>query len=182
MGENVSGTPSSPDELRATLPRAMRGYERDTVDRMLAGFRASEDSLRQEHAELTTRVEKLEAELAEHREIQGLMRDALVSAQRAADELTSRTRQECDEMRARARADADAIREQSRAERERAESEVRRLKAAEQEIRASYNVLLHAALDRLDEPLEEEAPGTSLLEALAPDRVTKQRKPRKASE
>jgi cell division initiation protein len=178
----VSGTPSSLDELRAMLPRAMRGYEPEAVDRLLAGFRASQDSLRQERAELTTRVEKLEAELAEHREIQGLMRDALVSAHRAADELTSRTRQGCDEMLARARADADAIREQSRAERERAESEVRRLKAAEQEIRASYTVLLHAALDRLDEPLEEEAPGQSLLEALAPDRVTKQRKPPKASE
>jgi cell division initiation protein len=178
----VTSTPSSPDELRATLPHSLRGYDPAAVDRLLEQFAATSESLRKERAELEGRVGRLEAELAEHREIQGLMRDALVSAQRAADELTERTRRECDELLAQARAEADATREESRRERERTEAEIRRLKAAEQEIRASYKVLLHAALDRLDEPLEEEAPKPSLLDALAPDRVTKQSKASKSSD
>ena len=102
------------------------------------------------------------------------MRDALVSAQRAADELKARTKAECDDVLAEARADAARIEEQSRVERERTESEIRRLKAAEQEIRASYKILLAAALDRLDEPMTEELPKPSLLDALAPRRVTEQ--------
>ncbi len=165
----------SPDEIRAMkLPRSLRGYDPAAVGRLLDEVASSFDGLAKEKADLEGRVSKLEQELAEHREIQGLMRDALVSAQRAADELKARTRVECDDVLAEARADAARIEEQSRVERERTESEIRRLKAAEQEIRASYKILLAAALDRLDEPMTEELPKPSLLDALAPRRVTEQ--------
>ncbi len=164
------------------LPRAMRGYEPAAVDRLLDEFAAGEASLRREREQLEARVAKLEGELAEHRELQGLMRDALVSAQRAADELKASTKRECEESVARAREDADAIRAEAQRDRERTEAEIRRLKVAEQEIRASYKVLLHAALDRLDESPGAETPRPSLLDALAPDRVTKQGKAPKSSD
>ncbi len=164
-----------PDEIRNTkLPRSLRGYDRAAVSRLLDEVATSFESLDRERVGLEAQVGKLEHELSEHREIQGLMRDALVSAQRAADELKARTKQECDELLADARADAKAIEEHSRVEREQTESEIRRLKAAEREIRASYKILLHAALDRLDEPITEDTPKPSLLDALAPQRVTEQ--------
>jgi len=168
----------TPDEIRTIkLPRAFRGYDRGAVERLLDETASTVDGLGKERAELEASVAKLEGELAEHREIQGLMRDALVSAQRAAEELKAKTRRECEETLARARADAAAIEEESRVAQAQTESEIRRLRAAEQEIRASYKILLHAALDRLDEPLEEEAPKPSLLDALAPRRVIEQTDP-----
>ena len=166
-GENVSGTPSSLDELRAMLLRAMRS-EPEAVDRLLAGFRASwwipfvrrrgADHAGREargrarraprdpgsHARCA-RIRPAGSGRADVKDATGVRRDA-----------RPRVRMRCDPRAVEGGARTGGVRgpalEGGREERD----------------RASYTVLLHAALDRLDEPLEEEAPGQSLLEALAP--------------
>lgn len=164
----------TPEDVRQLkFRRTLRGYDTAEVERLLAEVAASLDELARDREELRSRVERLERELGERREIDHLMREALVSAQRAADELKERTRRECEEALAKARSDAGEIETSSRRERERAEDELRRLKLQERELRASYRVLLHAALDRLERAGEEdEELKPTLLEALAPRRVS----------
>jgi len=162
------------DELRsAELPRSFRGYDPAAVDKKLRELASGLEALARERDELRGRVEALEIELAEHRDSQQLVRDTLVSAQRAADDLKTRTEQECDAMLEAARAQASEIDAGAGRERDRLEADLVRLRQQEQELRASYRVLLHAALDRLGEESAEKATGVeqSLLDALAPGRV-----------
>jgi cell division initiation protein len=181
-GETVDAEDSvTPDEIRhVQLPRRLRGYDSAQVDRLLEELAADFAELLRERNEFRERADRQERELEEHREVQHLMREALVSAQRAADELKDRTEKECDELRASARAEAEETEARAKKEEERVESEVSRLKTQERELRASYRVLLHAALDRLEEepPEEPEAPAgprPTLLDALAPRRILEER-------
>ena len=161
----------NPEEIRhIQLERTLRGYDPKAVDTLLQELASSFEELSRERGELRERVTKLEKELEDQGQLQHLMSDALLSAQRAADDLRARTQQECDAMLASARAEAEQLSARGREERERTETELHRLQAAERELRASYRILLHAALDRLgDGAVEEEAVvKPSLLEALAP--------------
>jgi cell division initiation protein len=165
-------TPLTPDGLKSIkLDKAFRGYDPSVVDQLLRELSTSLEGLYAERTSLQRQVQDLEKDLAEHREAQSLMRDALVSAQRAADELRERTQKECGEILERARADASEIVSQAARNRERAESEVHRLRAQEQELRASYKVLLAAALDRLEGDNGASVSKASLLDALAPRRI-----------
>ena len=171
-------TPLTPDGIRQIkLQKSMRGYDPSAVDRLLEELAQSLDTLTRERAELKTQVQSLEKELSEHRDATGLMRDALLSAQRAAEELKERTERECEELVAKARADAEEYESSALIEREKAEADVARLRQQELELRASYKVLLHAALDRLGEGAADPDLRPSLLDALAPRRVLSQEQP-----
>ena len=101
-------TPLTPEGLKSIkLEKAFRGYDPKTVDQLLGELATSLENLYAERTALKQKVQALENQLSEHREAEGLMRDALVAAQRAADELKERTERECEEMLARARAEAD---------------------------------------------------------------------------
>lgn len=170
MSEPV--TPLTPDGIRQIkLQKTMRGYDPNAVDRLLQELALSLESLSKERVELKSQIQGFEKELSEHRDATGLMRDALLSAQRAAEELRERTERECEQMLSKARVDAEAYEAKALLEREQAEADVHRLRRQEQELRASYKVLLHAALDRLGEASGDSGLKPSLLDALAPRRV-----------
>jgi cell division initiation protein len=161
----------TPEEIRhVRLERTLRGYDPRAVDALLEELASSFEELSRERSAQSERVAKLERELEDQGQLQHLMSDALLSAQRAADDLRMRTQQECDAMLESARAEVEQIQAGAREERERIEGEVRRLQASERELRASYHVLLHAALERLGDVGGEEAPvfTPTLLDALAP--------------
>lgn len=173
MSEPV--TPLTPDGIRQIkLQKTMRGYDPNAVDRLLQELALSLESLSKERVDLKAQIQGLEKELSEHRDATGLMRDALLSAQRAAEELKERTERECEQMLAKARADAESYEAQALLDREQAEADVHRLRQQEQELRASYKVLLHAALDRLGDASGDSDLKPSLLDALAPRRVLTQ--------
>lgn len=171
----------TPEEIRhIRLERTLRGYDPKAVDTLLEELASSFEDLSRERNGLSERVAKLERELEDQGQLQHLMSDALLSAQRAADDLRARTQQECDAVLESARAEAEQIQAGAREEKERIEGELRRLQANERELRASYHVLLQAALERLGDAggEEETALRPTLLDALAPRLVA----PRAAGE
>jgi cell division initiation protein len=162
----------APEEIRQRhLPKAFRGYDTAAVDRLVSELTQGLERTKAERSELQTKVASLEKELSENRDARGLMQDTLVSAQRAAEELRQRTERERDEILAKARSDAEALEAGTAIERERAEADLEQLQRQERELRASYKVLLHAALDRLGESGEDAEVKPSLLDALAPRRI-----------
>jgi cell division initiation protein len=166
-------TPLTPEGLRSIkFERTFRGYDPNVVDQLLRELATSLEGLIAERAELKKQIQGLEQELAEHRGAQHLMREALVSAQRAADELLERTAKESADILEKARAEAEDLKLQAELDREQAESDIKRLRSQEQELRASYRVLLAAALDRLEGDENGGQGVTSLLDALAPRRVS----------
>jgi cell division initiation protein len=143
----------TPVEIRhVRLGRGLLGYSRRATDELLAQIVASYEDAWRGRADLEDQVERLEAELARFRELERLLRDTMLSAERAAESLRGDARREYELIVQEARLKAREIVDEAGAERERLRMEVRRLEAA----RAELRVQLETALERLEgEGVEE---------------------------
>lgn len=131
----------TPVEIRhVKLKRGLFGYRRTQVDRLLEDVTASFETVWRERADHSDRVEHLESELKRYRELEGLLRATLVSAERAGHELKDQARREAETILLEAQAEARTLTRTARTERELLAGEARRLR-----------LLLHAALDAVDE-------------------------------
>ena len=140
--------PMTPVEVRhQQLKRGLFGYRRRPVDDLMTDIAESFELVWRERADLVDRVEELEADLARHVELEGLLRSTLISAERAAQEQRERARREADTILTEAHAEARVVTRESRAEKERLDGEARRIAA-----------LLRSALAIVeDTPAEPEA-------------------------
>ena len=117
------------------------GYRRSTVDRYLDEIATSYEVVWRERADLADRVEQLEGELQRHRELESLLRQTLVSAERATQEQLEGARRQAELIVAEAHAEARAVLRRARADREQLEGDSRRVAS-----------LLRSALAAFDEP------------------------------
>lgn len=143
----------TPVEIRHLEPgRGLLGYKRAVVDRLLVEIAESYGDVWRDRADLTDKVEQLEADLVRHKELEGLLRTTLVSAESTAQQLREQARKDAESVVAEAHAEARAIARRASSEKERLESELRRIRS-----------LLHSALESLDEASvdEREAVGES---------------------
>jgi cell division initiation protein len=122
------------------LGRRPFGYRRSTVDRYFDEIAASFEVVWRERADLTDKVEHLEGELQRHRELEALLRQTLVSAERATQEQLEGARKQAETIVGEAHAEARSILRRAQGDRERLEGEARRVAA-----------LLRSALSVLDE-------------------------------
>jgi cell division initiation protein len=135
----------TPVEIRhVQLGRGLRGYKRETVDRLLEDVAESFEDVWRERADLADKVEQLELDLTRHKELEGLLRTTLVSAESSAQQLREHARKEAETIVAEAHAEARAVARRASSEKERLDSELRRIKA-----------LLRAALDTLGEASDD---------------------------
>ncbi|CAN5308142.1 hypothetical protein BH18ACT14_BH18ACT14_07620 [soil metagenome] len=98
----------TPVEIRhVKLGRRLGGYDRPATDALLLRIAESFEDVWRERADLRDEIERLEGELARFRELEVLLRNTLVSAERSADELRAQAHREADvildEARVRAR-------------------------------------------------------------------------------
>lgn len=137
----------TPVELRHVKPSKtlVGGYDRDAVDRLLDEVVASFEDVWRERADMADKVEKLENDLIRYREIEGLLRATLVSAEKAAVTLKEQARKEADLIVEEARSEARAITRHARADHDRLLGEVRRMRS-----------LLRSALAIVDDEAPEE--------------------------
>jgi len=146
----------TPVEIRhVKLPRRPFGYDRGETDGLLDDIVASFEQVWRERADLRDQFEDLEAELTRQKEIEGALRNTLISAERMADDVRTQARREADVIVAEARASARDIVSGAEAERERVHNEIRRLRTLEVTVRAEYRAFLMSALDRLEGDTEE---------------------------
>ena len=120
----------TPVEVRHQhLRRGLLGYKRRAVNEMLDEVAESFEVVWRERHELCDRVEQLEADLAKHVELEGLLRSTLISAERAAQEQRERARREADTIIGEAHAEARVVTRDARGEMERLDAESRRITA-----------------------------------------------------
>src|SRR5439155_4107612 len=123
------------------------GYDREAIDRLLDEIVASFEDVWRERADMADKVEQLESDLVRYREIEGLLRTTLVSAEKAAVTLKEQARKEADLIVEEARSEARSITRRARSDHDRLLGEVRRMRS-----------LLRAALAVVeDEPPAQEA-------------------------
>ena len=150
----------TPVEIRhVKLGRRLGGYDRPATDALLLRIAESFEDVWRERADLRDEIERLEGELARFRELEVLLRNTLVSAERSADELRAQAHREADVILDEARVKARELGGGAENERERVRADIRRLKTVEAQMRAEYRAFLVTALDRLESDTEErEAP------------------------
>ena len=136
----------TPVEIRHLKPAraVVGGYDRDTVDRMLDEIVASFEDVWRSRADLADKVDQLENDLVRYREIEGLLRTTLVSAEKAAVTLKEQARKEAELIIEEARSEARSITRHARSDHDRLLGEVRRMRS-----------LLRSALALVD----DEVPG-----------------------
>src|SRR5581483_2030587 len=118
----------TPVEIRHMTPSTgLIGYKRAQTDKLLADVAASFEDVWRERADLADKVDQLEADIVRYKEIETLLRETLVSAERAASELKEQAHSEA------RRVQRDAL-----AENERLLSESRRLRA---QLRSALEVI-----------------------------------------
>ena len=103
----------TPVEIRHMTPSTgFMGYNRAQTDSLLAEVAASFEDVWRERADLSDKVEQLEGDLVRYRELEGLLRTTLVSAERAAAELKEQARREAELILGEAHAEARAVQRQ----------------------------------------------------------------------
>src|SRR5204863_9257693 len=101
----------TPVEIRHVKPAKtfVGGYDRDAIDRLLEEIVASFEDVWRERADLSDKVEQLEGDLVRYRELEGLLRTTLVSAERASQELKEQARREAELILTEAHQEARAV-------------------------------------------------------------------------
>jgi cell division initiation protein len=141
----------TPVEIRhVKLRRGVLGYRRRATDELLEQIVESYEEAWRGRAEREDQVERLEAELARFRELENLLRDTMMSAERAAETLRSDARREYELTLQEARLKAREVVEHAEAEAERMHAEVRRLRTAKSELR----LRMETALARLEDDVD----------------------------
>jgi len=137
----------TPVELRHVKPpkALVGGYDRDTIDRLLDEIVASFEDVWRERADLADKVEQLESDLIRYREIEGLLRTTLVSAEKASVTLKEQARKEADLILEEARSEARSITRHARGDPARLLGRVRRMR-----------YVLRSALELVDDEAPEE--------------------------
>src|SRR5262249_42770125 len=121
----------TPVEIRHLKPAGafFRGYRRSSVDDMFDEIVASFEDVWRERADFADKIEQLEADLVRYRELEGLLRTTLVSAERAAVTLREQAGKEADLIVEGARAEARSITRHARADHDRLLGEIRRMRS-----------------------------------------------------
>jgi cell division initiation protein len=137
----------TPVELHhISLKRGLLGYRRGPVDQLLEEIQQSFEQTWHERAEYADRIERLQSELARHRDLEALLRTTLVSAEKSAHELKAQAKKEADLVLEEAHVHAREVTTAAKAERERLLAEARKVRA-----------LLEAALDAVEDASDAQA-------------------------
>jgi cell division initiation protein len=138
----------SPAELRHERPgRGLLGYRRTEVDRLLVEATVAYEAVWRERADLQDLVHELQQEVTRHREGEQAMRNALVTAERAADEMRASASRQAELIVREAEAKSRDLVHEAYAERERVRREGSRMQAEEAEFRLRLRALLGAILE-----------------------------------
>jgi len=157
----------SPVELRHQRPkRRPLGYRVSEVDQIMIDATSAFETVWRDRANLEDRVHELETSLGELRDTEQAMRDALVTAQRAADEMRAQASRDAELIVREAEARAREIIHKTYAEREQVRRETERLRADELQFRARLRSLLGSTLQSVRDH-EEQIAAPSAVELTA---------------
>jgi cell division initiation protein len=156
----------SPAELRHTRPRRrILGYRVSEVDQIMIDATSAYEHVWRDRADLEDRVHELEMSLGELRDTESAMRDALVTAQRTADDVRAQANRDAELIVREAEARAREIIHKTYAEREQVRREIERLRADEGQFRTRLRSLLGSTMQSvrdheamLAEPAAEPVP------------------------
>lgn len=127
-----------------------RGFDVEEVDDFLEKIAGTMEATNQENARLKTRLDDLEKELAAYQSQEKSFQAAIIAAQKIAEEMKEKSRQEAEETVARAREEAAKLQEEANAEVAGLEHEVDRLKELRLQVQDEMRRFLQSYLNQLE--------------------------------
>lgn len=145
-------TPLDVRKKKGDFSRAMRGYDPARVDEFLDLVAERMEELVRENGALATRVESLTDSVAEYRDRERALNDALVSAQQIREDMREQAQREAELHLREARGEADRLLEEAKRQVAMAAEAVRRLQGQ----RARFLRLFRALVERQLAEIEQE--------------------------
>lgn len=156
------------DVLGQTFSRRLRGLDPEQVQRFLAQVASTLERLLRERGEMRQRVRSLEQELAAFREREKALQDALIAAQRSAEDTVEEARNDGQRIVAEAQALGERLIQDANERAKTIETVIADLRSRRREVRAELMRLteLLQGLIRDDQQLENEERATPRLALL----------------
>jgi cell division septum initiation protein DivIVA len=145
--EEQLATFASAFSRRSKLRRRFRGYDRYAVDYLLNTLDTEAAAVEEELVQVRADLEALQAVRAVQDDLESILRDTIVSAERAAREQRERTERESTRLLAETRAECAEIREDANARRLRVEQRISELERVERTTRERCRSNLREGLD-----------------------------------
>jgi len=155
-------TPLDVRKKKGDFRRVMRGYDPDAVDNFLDEVVARMEELVREHQAVSGRVGQMTEAIADYRERERAMNDALVSAQQLREGMREQAQREADLVLREARAEGERIVADAKRQVTLALEALRRVQAQ----RVRFLRLFRALVERQLSELEQEEERTSSLSRL----------------
>lgn len=155
-------TPLDVRKKKGDFRRVMRGYDADAVDNFLDEVVARMEELVRENSTLNTKVSGMADAIAEYREREKAMNDALVSAQQLREDMRGQSQREADLALREARAEGERIIADAKRQVTLALEALRRVQAQ----RVRFLRLFRALVERQLTEIEQEEERTTALARL----------------
>ena len=140
------------DLERAQLRKSLFGYRRGEADQMIAGAATTMHELLVENDRLRKELEVFRAEVSRSRAQEETLRDTLILAQRASDEMRAATQRSCDALLEEARLTAQQARQSAQEQLTELRWQIERLQADKKRFQDDLRLML----DRYRSGLNEE--------------------------
>jgi len=142
-------TPLEVRKKKGDFRRTMRGYEVPAVDDFLDLVADRMEQLVRDNSTLSERAVRLEEQVRETRDRERALTEALVTAQEMREEMRQQTQREAELVYREAEAEAARMLEEAARAVEREQDGLRRLRARQRQVLASYRALLERELTEL---------------------------------
>jgi cell division initiation protein len=140
----------SPSDIhQQKLKSRLGNYDREDVDRLLETITASYGQVWRERDRASSHAKELEQKLHDYEELERLLRDSVLTGQRAAEVVKAEASGKAETLIENARAKAAKIIADAERQREQLTSEIERLRSVERDVEANCRAILVGALEAL---------------------------------
>lgn len=150
-------TPLDVKKKKGDFRRVMRGYDPESVDNFLDEVVTWMEHMVRDNAQLTARVDGMTNAIAEYREREKAMNEALVSAQQLRTEMREQATREADFLLREARAEGERIVADARRQAAAGAEAVRRLQAQRVRFLRLFRALVERQLQEIEQEEERSA-------------------------
>jgi cell division initiation protein len=165
----------TPPEIQHQALKSGRGYDRESVDKLLEQVVSSYEQVWLERDQLRARVGELEDEVSNFREAERYLSDTLVTAQRAAADLRSEAEREAERLKTEALVGLRQAKTEGERELEDLRAEIEQFRSLERKLRANLRSFLERAMRQLGDGDTIQEPG-GLVVALRPEAADVERR------
>lgn len=156
-------TPLDVRKKKGDFARTMRGYDAARVDEFLDLAAERMEELVRDNAALAARVEGLSESLADYRERERALNDALVSAQQLREDMREQAQREAELFMKEARAEGDRLIEDARRQVGLAAEAMRRLQGQRTRFLRLFRALVERQLGEIEQEEERVEPSPRFL-------------------